>query len=117
MRTQRVSELLRAEISNILSTRVKDPKVKDVVITGIEVYKDLSTAKIFFTTYTKESLNNILKGLNRSSGFIRGELIKTLRMRKVPKLEFFIDSASDYGDKIDQILKDLDIPEEDERDS
>ena len=104
LRTRRVAELLRKEISQIITLVVKDPKVRNVVITGVNVTKDLASARIFFTTYNKDDLSIVQKGLERSSEFIHREMIKSLRMKKVPKLEFVIDSTDVEANKIDALL-------------
>ncbi|GAB1534887.1 ribosome-binding factor A [Geovibrio sp. ADMFC3] len=116
-RIERVSELLKEEISRIIQFDVKDPKVKDVVITSIEVTRDLSQAKVFFTSYNKENLKYIHRGLMSSAGFIRHQLQKAVHLKKTPsKLMFFIDDSSEYGSRIDEVLREI-IKEDDERDS
>ncbi|MBQ3033139.1 MAG: 30S ribosome-binding factor RbfA [Deferribacterales bacterium] len=107
LRTRRVAELLRKEISSIITNHVHDPKVHDVVITEIRVTKDMDLARVYFTSYHKEGIENIKKGLERSNGFIRRELIKTLHMKKVPRLEFIIDDIGDEAKKIDVLLEKL----------
>ncbi len=107
LRTRRVAELLRKEISAIIMNHVHDPKVHDVVITGVNVTKDLDIARVYFTSYDKEALVTIKDGLERSNGFIRRELIKSLRMRKVPKLEFVVDNTGEEALKIDALIERL----------
>lgn len=105
MRDRRVAELLRSEIADVLLREVKDPKVRDVVITGVEISKDLSIAKVFFSTYNKSAKEGIENGLNRSAGFIRHCILKGLTIKKVPELRFIYDDSSDYGQKIDNVLR------------
>ena len=107
LRTRRVAELLRKEISEIIINYVHDPKVHDVVITEIKVTKDLDLARVYFTSYDKNSIDAIKKGLDRSNGFIRRELIKALHMKKIPKLEFIIDDIGEEAKKIDILLDKL----------
>ena len=107
LRTRRVAELLRKEISGILTNLVHDPKVHDVVITEIKVTKDMDLARVYFTSYDKASIEAIKKGLERSNGFIRRELIKSLHIKKVPKLEFIIDDIGEEAKKIDILLDQL----------
>lgn len=114
LRTRRVAELIRHEVAGIIRDYVHDPKVKDVVITGVKVTKDLDTARIFFTTYIEGAEKSIKTGLDRSAGFIRKELIKTLRMKKVPKLEFVIDDSRVEAGKIDSLLSLLEHDKEQE---
>ncbi len=107
LRTRKVAELLRKEVSSIITNLVHDPKVHDVVITEIKVTKDLDLARIYFTSYDSENISAIKKGLDRSGGFIRRELIKSLHMKKVPRLEFVVDELSDEAKKIDSLINSL----------
>lgn len=107
MRDRRVGELLRSEIMDVLLKEVNDPKIKDVVITKLDVTKDLSIAKVYFSTYNRSAKEGIERGLNRSAGFIRHCILKGLRLRKVPTLRFIYDDSGDYGQKIDTLLKDI----------
>ena len=104
LRTRKVAELIRQEVSRIIRDHVHDPKVKDVVITEVKVTRDLDLARIFFTSYVTGSENKIKTGLDRSSGFIHKELVKSIRMKKVPKLEFVIDNSKEEASRIDSLL-------------
>ncbi|BAI80983.1 ribosome-binding factor A [Deferribacter desulfuricans SSM1] len=107
-RARRVSELIREELSKLIIYEVKDPLVKSVIITAVKVSNDLSLAKIYFRSYDLEmDLNDVLKGLNRSKGFLRENIKKSLRLKKIPSLEFYIDDVVDEGLKIDNIIKKL----------
>ncbi|MDE7315802.1 MAG: 30S ribosome-binding factor RbfA [Mucispirillum sp.] len=104
LRTKRVAELIRQEVSNVIRDSVHDPKVKDVVITAVKVSVDLDLAKIYWTTYNNDAVKGIQAGLERSAGFIRKEILKSVRLKKVPKLEFVIDDSRQEADKIDNLL-------------
>lgn len=108
LRTRRVAELIRQEVSAIIRNEVHDPKVSEVVITAVKVTKDLDLARIFFTSYDKSELQIIKSGLERSSGFIRRQLMQSVRLKKIPRLEFLVDSTNDEADKIDALLGMLD---------
>ncbi|WP_022849796.1 30S ribosome-binding factor RbfA [Limisalsivibrio acetivorans] len=117
-RIERVSELLKEEISRIIQFEVKDPKVRSVVVTTIDVSRDLSYAKVFFTTFEKDDKKGILRGLMRSAGFINHRLAKKIRLKKIPKLSFHIDESGEYGEYIDGIIREIkDDDSGDERDS
>lgn len=104
LRTRRVAELIRQEVSRVIRDSVHDPKVKDVVITAVRVSKDLDIARIYFTTYISGSEQAIKKGLERASGFIHKEIKQAVRMKKVPRLEFVIDDSRQEAEKIDNLL-------------
>lgn len=104
LRTKRFAELIRQEVSNVIRDSVHDPKVKDVVITAVKVNVDLDLARIYWTTYNNDALKGIQAGLERSAGFIRKEILKSVRKEKVPKLEFIIDDSRQEADRIDGLL-------------
>ena len=86
-RTQRVSHYLHEELARLLQNTVRDPRVQDVNLTGVEVSRDLSHAKVFFTLMndvTSEERAEISAVLSRVSGFLRSELAKQSSMRTVP---------------------------------
>lgn len=109
-RADRVADLLRQEIADLLLRRVKDPRVGRVTVTGIEVSDDLQNAKVFFClmgSATEEEKKAAALGLNKAKGFMRQELGKRLHLRYLPQLTFHYDSSFEYGDKIERLLKEL----------
>jgi ribosome-binding factor A len=109
-RCDRVADVLRQEIAELIFRRVKDPRVNNVTVTGVDVSADLKNAKVYYCVMgvseveTKEST---AEGLKKAKGFIRLELGKRLRMKSVPQLEFHYDTSFEYGDKIERLLKEL----------
>jgi ribosome-binding factor A len=113
-RVDRVADLLRQEIAELVLRRVKDPRVQRVTITGVDVSPDLQHAKIFYCVLgnpSDEEKENVAVGLSKAKGFMRQELGKRLHMRYVPQLHFHYDVSFDYGDKIERLLKDLHLDE------
>jgi ribosome-binding factor A len=109
-RVDRVADLLRQEIADLVLRRVKDPRVQRVTITGVDVSPDLKHAKIYYcvmATPSDEEKESVAEGLNKAKGFMRQELGKRLHLRYVPQLHFHYDLSFDYGDKIERLLKDL----------
>lgn len=104
LRTKRVAELIRKEISGIIRDSIHDHRVKDVVITAVKVSVDLDLAKIYWTTYNDDARYTIQTGLECSAGFIRKEILKSVHLKKVPKLEFIIDDSRQEADKIDNLI-------------
>lgn len=107
LRIQRLNHTYMEEISMILMEEVKDEDLKNVIITGVDVTKDLSYAKVYFTLYDKEKKKEILTSLNNASSFIRGKLSERIEIRHTPELRFIYDESEEYGRKIDKIIKDL----------
>jgi ribosome-binding factor A len=104
-RADRVAQLIRADISEIISTEVKDPRLHVVTITSVTVSDDLRNAKIFFVEMGKDECSDDMKaGLNQASGFIRRELGKRMKLRCVPELMFIHDTSFGYGNRIEKLL-------------
>lgn len=107
-RADSVEGLVRREVSDILRTRVKDPRIGFVTVTGVRMSEDLRYAKVYVSVLGDEhQRGESLKGLERATKFIRGELGRRIRMRYVPEIGFRYDNSIEYGTRIDEILRDL----------
>jgi ribosome-binding factor A len=107
-RADRVADLLKEEISQMLCTEVKDPHIGFITITDVEVSKDLQLAKVFYTILGDErQLCESSDALQRVLPFIKRQLGKRLRLRFIPDILFRYDHSLDYGSKIDTILDQL----------
>ena len=100
-RAIRVGDFIRDEISNIVKTEVRDPRVtKHLTINDVVVSKDLSHADIYVSSFEYESGINeegIIDVLNKASGFFRTKLSKRHTMRSTPKLKFHYDTLTKDG--------------------
>ena len=109
-RTQRVSHYLHEELARLLQNTVRDPRVQDVNLTGVEVSRDLSHAKVFFTLMsdvTSEERAEISAVLSRVSGFLRSELAKQSSMRTVPRISFRFDESVGRGRDMESLLREV----------
>jgi len=107
-RSDRVADLIKADISDILLKQARDPRTRHVTVTGVKVTDDLRLAKVFFVPMAGEdSRDDVQEGLDRASGFLRRELGKRLQLRYVPELQFIFDSSFEYGDRIERLITDL----------
>ncbi len=107
-RGERVGELIREEISQMLIKGLKDPRIGLVTITHVKLSKDLRRAMVFFTVHGNEhERERSLEGLKSARNFIRRELGKKLYLKYIPEVEFFYDTSFDYGEKIDGLLKEI----------
>lgn len=105
IRVGRVGEQIKKEISQIIQSELKDPRIGFITVTGVDVTNDFSQAKVYLSVLgNDEQKAETLKALTRSSGFIRAELGKRIRMRKIPDLFFKFDASIDYGSKIESLL-------------
>ncbi|QEO57735.1 MULTISPECIES: 30S ribosome-binding factor RbfA [Francisella] len=96
-RVQRVASELQKVISLLLRTKIKDPKLATATITEIELSKDLSYAKVYYTCLDIQEAQYISKAFDKSKGFFRSSIAKSLNLRIVPNLKFIYDKSLDYG--------------------
>ena len=110
-RSDKVSDLLKKEISTIITNDVKDPRLKNINITAVKVSDDIGIATVFFTVIGKsinKSESNIDKRiLDKLSGMIRSNLAKNIKIRRVPKINFRFDESIEYSENIEKLLRNL----------
>jgi ribosome-binding factor A len=106
-RSQRVSDLLREEIADIIIYKLKDPRIGFVTVTGVDVTDDLKMSIVFLSVLREEDKKPTLEILNSAKSFIRSELSKRLRMKFIPSVEFRLDPSIEYGSKIDKLLDEI----------
>lgn len=113
-RASRLNEQFKREISAILSRRVRDPRVGSLIITEARVTSDLWVAKVFFRLLDQDrDPAEVLEGLEAAAPFVRKELGKILRIRRIPELRFEVDKSVDSANRIEELLREV-LPEEGE---
>lgn len=104
-RVNRVAEQMKKELGDIIIQKVKDPRIGFVTVTDVEVTGDLQNATIFISVLGNDAEKEAtLKGLSKAKGFIRTEIGRRIRLRKVPEIEFAFDSSIEYGNRIETLL-------------
>lgn len=107
-RTARLDELLREEISAVLSREVDDPRIGFVTITDVEVSPDLRHANVWVSAIGPEDeRRNQLRALSGAMPFVRRRLGK-LRLKRIPALHVKEDRTAERGTRVLRILDDLD---------
>lgn len=111
-RTERVDELLRREIAQMLvSGQIRDPRLQAsamISVTAVQVSGDLSQARVFVDVLDRgAAIPPILAALRSSAGMIRGRLGQVFRAKRVPKLFFEYDDSVERGERIEGILAEL----------
>ena len=108
-RIERVGNLIRHEISELLQRQVKDPRLGNfVTLTEVSVSPDLRYAKVFVSCIcSEEDKQQILNGLTAASGFLRNQLAKRLRLRRIPELSFHWDDSIERGAHLLQLIDEL----------
>ncbi len=96
------------EVADILMRKIKDPRVRSVTVTDVELTKDLRLARVYVTTMERnESERLVFDGLAKASGFVRAELGRRLTLRYLPELTFVKDVSGPRGDRVLALLEGL----------
>lgn len=104
-RTRRVEEAVREEAADILH-RLKDPRIGFVSVTGVEMSADLRRAKIYVSILGNEDeRRRTMQVLAGSSGFVRTELGRRVRLFRTPEVIFQLDLSLEQGMRVDEILR------------
>jgi len=104
-RSQRVSDLIREEVADIIMYHLKDPRIGFITVTGVDMTDDLKLARVFVSILKEEDRELTLAILNDAKPFFRSALGKRLKMKFTPAIEFRLDTSIEYGYKIDRLLK------------
>jgi ribosome-binding factor A len=116
-RAERVADQIRMEVADILMRKIKDPRVRSVTVTDVELTNDLRIARIFVTALGNEAETKaVFAGLTKASGFVRSELGRRLTLRYLPEVVFLKDVSGPRGDRVLQLLDEIhektDVPED-----
>jgi ribosome-binding factor A len=105
-RIERVNNLIRQEISDLLQRQVKDPRLGSfIAVTEVSTSPDLRYAKIFVSRMgSEEERRETLSGLEAATGFFRNKLAKNLRLRRIPELSFHWDDSIERGAHLLQLI-------------
>jgi len=103
-RTERVSQQIIRDLSMIIRSSVKDPRIGMVTILDAVVSKDFAYAKIYFDTLDQEQAQNAEKALNKAAGYLRRELGRGLTLRSTPALKFIYDDTQVRGNEMSDLI-------------
>lgn len=104
-RQDQLGQVITHELSDLMRLRMKDPRIGFASITGVEVTKDLSYAKVFVSVMgTPEEQRETMRGLRHAAGFLRHELAQRLTIRHVPEITFELDESIARGARVIELL-------------
>ncbi|MBI2907249.1 MAG: 30S ribosome-binding factor RbfA [Chloroflexi bacterium] len=108
-RTERLNELIRSEISDLILREIKDPRLSGLLtITQVDISVDLRHAKVFVSIMgTEEEKKEALRGLEAASGFFRRQLRDRLTLRRIPELSFHRDDSIERGGRVLELLREV----------
>ncbi|MDI7741706.1 30S ribosome-binding factor RbfA [Lysinibacillus fusiformis] len=108
LRSNRIAEQMKKELGDIITRKIKDPRVGFVTVTDVDVTGDLQQATVYISALGNDKdREETLKALLKASGFIRSEIGHRIRLRRTPEITFEFDSSVEYGNKIDALLRSL----------
>ncbi len=112
-RVARLNEQLKRELSELIRTEVRDPRVGVVTVTAVEMASDLGSARVFVRILGDPAeFKATLEGLDAAAPFLRGLLGRLLHIRRIPELRFREDRSMEHARRIEELLLEVDVPEE-----
>ena len=117
IKNTRINMEVQRELSEIIRTEVKDPRLSKAMTTvvAVEVSPDLKYCKAFISVLgTEEVCQSVLEGLKSAVGYIRRELARRVNLRNTPELQFVLDQSIEYGVNMSRLIDDVtkDLKEE-----
>ena len=109
-RTDRLNSEFKKEIYEIIARRLNDPDITEMVsVLKVDVSRDLSTAKVFISVFSKDELkrDKTFNAIKANAKRIRFELGGSMKIRIVPELTFILDDSMEYSDKINKIFAEI----------
>ena len=102
---KRIEVKIHRIISEAISLKIKDRRLKTIIITEVNLSRDLGYAKIYFTSLNQDNQNkNNIDILNKASGFLRKEISNKLSIKKVPELTFIFDTKEEEANHINKLI-------------
>ncbi len=112
-RQEKLGEQIAIEVSDLLRTRVKDPRVGFASVTHVEVSGDLRHAKIFVSVMGEhDEKKQTIEALHHATGFLRRELAGRLTVRFMPEIVFKLDNSIEQGSHVLGLIRELEIQEQ-----
>jgi ribosome-binding factor A len=107
-RPTRIGEQIREDLSELIAREVHDPGIGFITITRVQVTPDLQQARVYYTTMgDAKARRESDRALQRASPFLRRQLGRRLRLRRIPELQFFFDESVEKQDRIERILQEI----------
>ena len=103
----RIASDISRTISEILATESRDSLLKSITITGCNVANDLGSAKVYFTSLSDLSKEQLEREMAEAAPYIRSELAKRIEVRHTPALHFVYDESIEYGNRIEKIIESI----------
>ena len=104
-RIRKIEAQLQRVIAGLVAREVKDPRVGHVTITAVRLATDLGLARVYFVTFAAgNTADEVLRGLTRAGGFLRGQVGRELGLRHAPRLEFHLDDTAERAARLSGLI-------------
>jgi ribosome-binding factor A len=106
---ERVNTLMQREISELIQRQLRDPRLDEFIsVTEVSVSPDLRYAKVYVSSVGgQQKESQIMGALGSATGFLRSELAKKVRLRRMPELHFLWDNSIEQGDRILRLIDEV----------
>lgn len=112
-RRKRVGVRIKEEISELLLTKVRDPRIGFVTITDVELTTDLRRATVFYSVMGDEQEKfKAAQGLKSACGFIKKEMASRLNLKFMPEIVFALDTSFEEMDRMERVFRQLELEKE-----
>lgn len=107
-RTAKVAEAVREQVSTSILFELKDPRVKNVTVTRVEVSSDLRNAKIYVSIMGDERMQRLsMRGLESARGFLQAKIAERVQLRYTPILHFHLDQGVKRSIEASRLLREV----------
>lgn len=108
IRLRRIQDQIKQVLTEILESKINDPRLDPVYVTDVSVDRELDYANIYVSALGgQDQAEEILESLETASGFIRYNLSQEVKLRAMPKLRFYWDDTPERADRIEALLSDI----------
>jgi ribosome-binding factor A len=107
-RTQRIADSLKKELATLIQFELRDPRLRMVSVTDVEVSRDLAYARVFYTSLDidcEEDAKESTVVLNKAAGFLRSKIARSSKLRVTPALKFLYDTSVSRGRHLSDLIE------------
>lgn len=116
-RILRINAEIQRAVSQIITFELKNPSITGIIsVVKVDTTNDLEYSKIYVSIFTEGNREEVFNLIKHSAGYIRKELAKKVDLRKMPYLQFYLDTSLDEHTKIDELIKQANITEKENDD-
>jgi ribosome-binding factor A len=106
-RSERVADQIQRELAELLQKGLKDPRAGWITLTSVEVTRDYSQAKIYYTVMDEKTREATAEALQHAAGYLRGELGRRLQIFTTPQLLFVYDESIERGVHMSRLIDEV----------